>query len=263
VDMSEMRREARMQEYIPGVYNYCDRWCERCPFTSRCLNYRIVKEDDERDPASRDIHNKAFWDRLGRMFAQTREMISKYAQEEGIDLDAINAEEFVRDERCRDRQVRSHQCAALARRYAALAAKWMDASKPLLEEKQESLNAALRMELPGAEPAAEADAICDALEVVAWYQYFIGAKVQRALHGAEDPDAEDDMPRDCDGSAKIALISMDRSIAAWATLRQALADKADVILDFLVLLDRLRRGIEKAFPDARAFVRPGFDEPAR
>jgi hypothetical protein len=68
------------------------------------------------------------------------------------------------------------------------------------------------------------------------------------------------MPRDCDGSAKIALMAVDRSIAAWATLRKAVADEADTILDFMVLLDRLRRGMEKAFPDARAFVRPGFDE---
>jgi hypothetical protein len=258
--MHEMRREARKPKYIPGVYNYCDRWCERCPFTARCLNYRIVKEDDERDPASRDIRNKAFWDRLGRIFAETRKMISKHAREQGIDLDAIDIEELARDECRRDRQVRSHPCAALARRYAAGVAKWMIAGEPLLKEKQESLNAALRMELPGADPADEANAICDALDVVAWYQYFIGAKVHRALHGAEDADEPEDMPRDCDGSAKIALMAVDRSIAAWATLRKAVADEADTILDFMVLLDRLRRGMEKAFPDARAFVRPGFDE---
>ncbi len=23
--------------YISGSYNYCDRWCEKCQFTSRCL----------------------------------------------------------------------------------------------------------------------------------------------------------------------------------------------------------------------------------
>jgi hypothetical protein len=25
-------------KHIPGIYNYCDRRCERCPFTSRRLN---------------------------------------------------------------------------------------------------------------------------------------------------------------------------------------------------------------------------------
>ena len=27
--------------FIPGVFNYCDRWCERCPFSSRCRVYAI------------------------------------------------------------------------------------------------------------------------------------------------------------------------------------------------------------------------------
>ena len=25
------------KSHIPGIYNYCDRWCERCKFTSQCL----------------------------------------------------------------------------------------------------------------------------------------------------------------------------------------------------------------------------------
>ena len=29
---------------IPGIYNYCDRWCERCAFTSRCSNYALAEE---------------------------------------------------------------------------------------------------------------------------------------------------------------------------------------------------------------------------
>ena len=28
--------------FIVGVYNYCDRWCERCPLTSRC---RVFAEE--------------------------------------------------------------------------------------------------------------------------------------------------------------------------------------------------------------------------
>jgi len=32
------------QNNIPGIYNYCDRWCERCNFTSKCANYSITNE---------------------------------------------------------------------------------------------------------------------------------------------------------------------------------------------------------------------------
>ena len=24
------------QENIPGIHNWCDRWCEKCPFIARC-----------------------------------------------------------------------------------------------------------------------------------------------------------------------------------------------------------------------------------
>ena len=30
--------------FIVGVYNFCDRWCERCPLTSRCRVFADVAE---------------------------------------------------------------------------------------------------------------------------------------------------------------------------------------------------------------------------
>jgi hypothetical protein len=67
-------------------------------------------------------------------------------------------------------------------------------------------------------------------------------------------------PRDSDGSAKIALIAIDRSIAAWSGLREALGEDGDSILDLQAQLAAIRRETEKLFPKARAFIRPGFDE---
>jgi len=57
-----------------------------------------------------------------------------------------------------------------------------------------------------------------------------------------------------------SLIGMDRSIAAWGVIRTyyPLADRH--ILELLVHLDRMRRAVEQVFPDARGFMRPGFDK---
>ena len=42
--------------FISGVYNYCDRWCERCPLSNRCLTYAMqIEEGDLNDPALRDL----------------------------------------------------------------------------------------------------------------------------------------------------------------------------------------------------------------
>ena len=30
--------------FIVGVYNYCDSWCDRCAFTSRCRVFADMRE---------------------------------------------------------------------------------------------------------------------------------------------------------------------------------------------------------------------------
>src|SRR5881628_160634 len=84
---------ARNPDLISGIYNYCDRWCERCPLSSRCLLYATEQEDDDNSPESRDIQNEAFWKKLGSIFQETREMIMEWAQEEGVDLNEIKEDE--------------------------------------------------------------------------------------------------------------------------------------------------------------------------
>ena len=79
---------------------------------------------------------------------------------------------------------------------------------------------------------------------------------------ARTPDYWDDMPKDSDGTAKIALIAIDRSIGAWGTLLHAYPARMTATLAILALLSRLRLEFEQEFPEAWSFVRPGFDETA-
>jgi plasmid stabilization system protein ParE len=60
--------------------------------------------------------------------------------------------------------------------------------------------------------------------------------------------------------SKVALIGMDRSIRAWGKMIQYFPHLEESILDIIAHLERLRRHTEAQFPDARAFIRPGFDE---
>jgi hypothetical protein len=41
MDKEELKKLAADPNHITGIYNYCDRWCERCSFTARCLNYML------------------------------------------------------------------------------------------------------------------------------------------------------------------------------------------------------------------------------
>lgn len=68
-----------------------------------------------------------------------------------------------------------------------------------------------------------------------------------------------DGPRDHDGSAKIAIIAIDRSIEAWSELFTILPEEEDHFLKVLSMLERIKKSAIGEFPLATSFMRPGFD----
>jgi len=248
---------------IEGIYNYCDRWCERCPFTSRCLNY-AMGEKQFMDPETRDINNEAFWQQLKASFQLAIDLLREIAEEEGIDLDNLDSEEMQEwkaEEKRLGNRAMNQECVRMAKVYTEMVDEWFDSAKALFEEKEEELT--MKHRLAVADPVKEAVMIKDVVEIIRWYQHQIWVKLMRAMRGKwqEERDAEfwKDYPKDSDGSAKVALIGMDRSLAAWAEMHHHFPEKEDDTLAILVHLERLRHQSEQAFPDARAFVRAGFD----
>jgi hypothetical protein len=107
----------------------------------------------------------------------------------------------------------------------------------------------------------------ESLETAGRDVYLISAKLHRALRGRDrharhERDRDDDpVQNDWNGSAKVALISIERSEAAWHVIEAACGDRrAGSLADALCELERLTRS---EFPRAMDFVRPGFDEPWR
>jgi len=230
---------ANNPDLISGVYNYCDRWCERCPLTSRCLVYATEQEDND-SPRNRDIRNEAFWRKLTAIFQETRELIVVWAAEAGVDLNRTSEDDDSRAKRKRQ-LVDNHPLTKAGKKYANTVSDWFREFDQTME-------------------------LCeleDAREVIQWYQYQIAVKTMRALSGRKEELEEDleitDFPKDSDGSAKVALIGIDRSIAAWRMMQLSLPDRVESIVPLILQLERLRLRIEKSFPQARDFIRPGFD----
>jgi hypothetical protein len=96
------------------------------------------------------------------------------------------------------------------------------------------------------------------LSVIAWYHVMIAAKTYRALVSAhQSAHGAAALRADANGSAKVALLAIDRSTAALHLLAER---EDDARLGGLIeLLDTLRFAIERRFPEARAFERPGLD----
>src|SRR5438270_11804866 len=95
----ELTELAENPDLISGIYNYCDRWCERCPFTARCLVYATEKADDDANPEVHDISDAKFWSRLESIFEEAHEMILEWAEEAAVDMEAVEAEAALADRR--------------------------------------------------------------------------------------------------------------------------------------------------------------------
>ena len=244
---------AQNPDLISGIYNYCDRWCERCPLTSRCLVYATEQEDDD-SPESHDIRNEAFWRKLGSIFQETREMIVEWAKEANIDLCEPTEEDEARYRKKRQ-LIDNHPLTKAGKKYANVASDWLREFDQTIEVSD------LRVTESDFEKSQSLE---DAREVIQWYQYQIAVKTMRALSGQKEELDQDpelaEFPKDSDGSAKVALIGIDRSVAAWRMMQMCLPERAVSIVPLILQLERLRHRLEKGFPDARHFVRPGFDE---
>jgi len=222
--------------FIVSIFNYCDGWCEKCAFTSRCRLFADRAEMEARlDAVHAPIVNAPPLPQEVEPEppAWMRELIEEMNE---ASRNLPSTEEW---ERLRPRVPREHAPVnTRAKQYAFATSRWLSAHQSA--------------------PANETD---DPREVISWFHFLIAAKVNRAL--TIWPDGEDEFTgSDADGSAKVALLGMDRSHAAWLALVERgdiPASEADTFIADLVWLGE---ALERIRPRARAFVRPAFDEPA-
>ncbi|MDD5135112.1 MAG: hypothetical protein PHP01_06860 [Phycisphaerae bacterium] len=251
---------AKNPKFISGIYNYCDRWCRRCSFTQRCMTFALC-EDKFDNPQSKDISNKIFWDKLGDIFKVTLEMVKETAEKMGVDLNSIDLEKAAKHEERIHKIVEEQLYTQTAIEYVKMANNWFDSNKELLEDKADELKTQIEADIPGIKPVDEAIGIKDCLEIIRWYQHQIYVKLCRSAGGMIQDESEEIeyYLHDANGSAKVAIIGIERSIMAWGRLLNQFPQQEREILELLVNLKKLLRMVETAFPDARAFVRPGFD----
>ncbi len=223
--------------FIVGIFNYCDRWCEACAFTSRCRLFADVAETE----AALDPHLKAVVDapvlpqeappppapwmeEMIREMNETATTVAVGEHDEPSRRASPPQEHLAIEARAKDYCFRAHRWLR-TRAYAALD--------------------------PG-----------DPCAVIGWFETMIPAKVHRAIRGlAEARPEELDWPVDHDGSAKVALLGIERSHAAWLELVERGMARQSEIAPFIADLLWLSDALERVFPKARAFVRPAFDEP--
>ncbi len=259
MDKEELLKRVKDPKYISGIYNYCDRWCERCQFTSRCLNCTLVEEQFG-DLQENDELNEAFWQRFSEMLQNTLAMVKEMAKEKGIDIDLIDAENNCNNKATIKKKSLADLISHTSKNYAKSVDDWFNSNEYLFYEKEDEINRVFLI-FSQSNPVKEAANINDAIEIIRWYQYQIHVKLNRAGKSALEESTEcTDFPKDSDGSAKVALIGIDRSISAWNILLLYFSEQKTQIINLISLLEDIKNRVEIRFPCARDFVRPGFDE---
>lgn len=251
----EIKRIVGNPDHIASIYNYCDRWCERCRFTSRCSVYQMTDRQGV-DSGEVETNGMELWGQLAASFQDTKELIKEVASNRGIALSSMDATNDYQKE------PKDHPLAQLARAYSNGATQWFEDSAELFNEIQSDLQSKLHMGLKESDPIADSVGFNDAMDVVRWYHSQIYAKFIRAIQGLSDVAIEDKegLSPHSNGSAKVALTAIDRSLSAWGELYSQLPSQRGAILEFLVQLDGMSKFAHKIFPNAMMFRRPGFDE---
>ncbi|HTG99270.1 MAG TPA: hypothetical protein VL882_03325 [Vicinamibacterales bacterium] len=215
--------------FIVGIYNYCDSWCAKCRFTSRChvfadeAKYEAAADSDltllrEAPPHPSDVRRSNSW---------MEEVLSEI------------------DEKQLEEVPQPPPLPARLMRVVALSQAYCDHAWTALDSTEHS--GCLSHDDPST--------------IIHWFAPLIAAKTRRALKGLNEFDGDREFPPDHEGSAKIALIGIDRSMTAWADARTAGSISGEQSTRFIEELHRLCCELEELIPQARAFVRPGFDEP--
>lgn len=251
---NRLKELAGNEQFVSGIYNYCDRWCERCTMRSRCLSFSMDPDLRTEDSSRTDPGNEEFWVGIHESFQLAFELIQESAEKWGIDPDVDLDAELEERERLKQHMVEDCLLGRESMVYADAVSQWMDAHKDRFSDQMKQVEREL--ELPGHDPIPDVLDLHDAVEVVRWYQFFLYPKISRALMGLQDEDR--DIMDDVLGSAKIALIALERSIGAWQTLGEQL-HLQDETLDMQLRLARIKVELEKNVPEAMAFKRPGFD----
>jgi hypothetical protein len=264
-----------MPDFIDGIFNYCDRWCERCPLTARCRQFAMEQEINR----GGDLQNAEFWASLELHVPDNSEFEALLAEaaeeaEEDEDWSSSLDDPFDAEENEFDR-AQNNPLSQAAFAYAHAVRDWIATAGLRDRERPAGIPATLNRD--------------EALDVIEWYSLQIGVKLTRAASGqlavddaaayaGADPETaeeeeldalwEDDITSglrdaersDRDGSAKVALIGIERSLGALTILRRELPADEPSIRKLLQQLARLRIEIDRLFPGARTFVRPGFDD---
>jgi hypothetical protein len=239
------------KSYIAGIYNYCDRWCEKCEYTTHCLLFtnesKIVTQEIMKPGESLDI-DKIFDMNFDNYLDEMEEDIFRDTSEYEKPEDGQIEDDF---------EINKQPLSKLADEFFM-------GSHLLIKKMDERYNfyALSNKRLTD----SQFNKFFEEFEVFVWFHSLIVAKIKRAVSGKIEmlKDDDEDMINireyDMNGSAKISVIALRKITKALNKLFDKMPEFKEDISNLLVIAGELLNITEFEFPNYNDFIRPGFDE---
>lgn len=232
-------------KFIYGIDHFCDNWCKRCSFTDRCQHFtsmndidkKVSRQNDDQDDSSQMDEDQEY-DEIG-------DELDDEFSDVGRDDDYGSGEDFFSSSQKANR----HPLTQLSYQYSANTRSW-------LEQKEKGLYKNLTHWIA----KGKSDEMIKAHELLIIYLILLHYNVKFTVALYYDMLENKHVRQEMNGNAKLLLVSIDRSLDEWRILKRNQKQDSDFIRQREQELEVMRLEIEKLFPDARNFIRPGLDE---
>jgi len=263
--MSELNH---MHENISGIYNYCDRWCEKCYYTNRCLVFKkeaerdikhILNDEDRNDP---EVFAKDIADNFQEAFNHLNNfMAEEYEEFEKDDFDLDDEDElddgFFKEELDDDERPSTFL---------------RNADNPLilLSEKlfkdfykyYDLIKSKFPTELDEKNPQ---NLLQQNLEILGWYTPQINVKIRMCywnnnkISKSINPELLEIDKEMLNVTARIAFVGIDNCISALNNLHQQKLALQSETISLLATIKQIKEMFVAEFPTALTYKLPYFD----
>lgn len=252
--------------FIPGIYNFCDRWCKKCNGRTKCLCYVMEKKfklngGSELLENWRSLKGDA-WEYWEHICNSTYHALREVADERKVNIEDICSSELYKgrfwnefddDDPLEEEEylwLETLDAVKICQLYEILAEECLDKIFGLLDEQDL---------LPESKSQGS---VSEALEVVNWYLDMMQPKIRQAFYDNSERSKfffRNIEKGEWNGIAKVVLVAIERSLEAWEEMEKYCSSLKPDFIHLKVVLEQLEREIEISFPHARNFLRPGLD----
>lgn len=261
-----------MHENIYGIYNYCDRWCEKCSYTHRCLLFKqeaemeikhILKDDDKNDS---DVLAKDIVDSFQEVFEQ----VNQFMAEEDEEYEEFEKDNFDFDDEEDNDFEYSFFNEEIDNERPSTFLKNADNPLILLSEKlfkdYNKYYDLIKLKFPfELDEKNSENLLWQNLEVLSWYIPLIHVKTRMCywyknkLSKSKDQEFAEVDEEMLNVSARIAFVGIEKCINALNNHPKLILELQAETISLLEKMNQIKEMFVAEFPAALTYKRPYFD----